>query len=427
MKSFLLKILAACVLCLCTSRSFAQTALSLDAPAYGSPFQVVKTYQEQALAIGGTKLQQMKVQRNILMTRYGATGVDRMFQNYSPDPSVDGIGKTLRLATSDNANQAKGYKRTLLYEKEFSQGGKFKVLATDKVITTSSGKKTDVDLLLEHRASGEKVLLEVKDEKLSGQNVLKYKLKIQRLADYAKTHGGKPVIASRYALKTEIKDFARENGVSVYENVATGKLSGQKPGNMRFRDMEEDLSQSMNKAARARFVAGGAGSAVGIVLLYTSGHALLADLESPHDDFVSQLRVGENAFLFASGGAMTTAGIATMAKLGSVAKWGGRVSIVTFIAAEGIAVVKDAYQWEHLSEGQKYVALIRHGSNALLIFVMIPQNPLSKNPWVAGSLSLLGLTGHGMAYLLEKYYAELEEEQRRQIRAFIYQHYGVRE
>lgn len=424
MRFFSLKVLAACVLCLCASRSLAQPALSLDAPAYGSPFQVVKTYQEQALVLGRTKLQQMKVQRNILMTRYGATGVDRMFQNYSPNPNVEGIEKTLRLATSDNANQAKGHLRELVYEKEFSRGGKFKVLGTGKIIETRLGK-TDVDLWLEHQASGEKVLLEVKDAKVGGQNVQEYKLKIQRLADYAKTHGGKPVIASRYALKSEIKDFARENGVSVYENVATGNLSGQKPGNMRFQDMEEDLSRNMDKATRVRFITSGAGGAVGILLLYMSGSALLAELELSHEDFASQLRLGEKASLSVSAGAMTTAYIGTMTKVGSMAKWGGRVSIVTFIAAEGIAVVKDAYQWEHLSEGQKYVAWIRHGSNALLIFVMIPQNPLSKNPWVAIPSLVLAGAGHGVAYWLDKYYAGLEEDQKREIRAFIYQHYGV--
>ena len=135
--------------------------------------------------------------------------------------------------------------------------------------------------------------------------------------------------------------------------------------------------------------------------------------------------MGENASLFVSGGAMTAAGIGTLSKLGSVAKWGGKVSIYAFITAEGVAIVKDTYLWEYMSEGQKYVAWIRHGSNALLIFVVLPQNPISKNPWVAiPSLALAG-AGHGVAYWLDKYYAGLEEEQKRQIRDHIYQIYEV--
>jgi len=224
------------------------------------------------------------------------------------------------------------------------------------------------------------------------------------------------------------------NGRAIYENeVANLQVLPRSVNRQKWAHVDEISNAHEAKLDRAYWadryaVASGAATAgIGVLVLYTSGSALLADLEGQHDDLTSKLRMGENASLFVGGGAMTVAGIGTLAKLESVAEWGGKISIYTFILAESIAVVQDVYQWEHLSEGQKYVAWIRHGSNTLLIFVMIPQNPLSKNPWVAIPVLVLAGAGHGVAYLVDKYYAGLEELQRQQIRAFIYKFYGVSE
>ena len=130
--------------------------------------------------------------------------------------------------------------------------------------------------------------------------------------------------------------------------------------------------------------------------------------------------MGENASLSVSGVAMTAASIGTVAKYGGLAKWGGEIAFYGFVAAEGIAIVKDFYQWEHLSEGHKYVALIRHGSNVLLIVAF-----KVKDPRIAIPMAVVGVAGHVVAYFVDKYYTGLEEEQKRQIRVFIYQHYGV--
>src|ERR1700722_5691491 len=237
------------------------------APTYGAPFPEIKTYQEQVLELSGSKAQQMESQRNILEAGSGKSAVEKMFGLYSPNPAIEGIGKTIRLTASDNPNQAKGYKRTLLYEKEFSLGGKFKILATDKPIETRLGK-TDIDLLLEHQDSGAKVLLEVKQNKLSAQNFKDFKLKIQKLVDYVKTHGGTAAIVNRYALKTEVKEVARKKGVWVYENVATGKLSGQKSGNMRFGDMEDDMNQRLESLSGVGKIMGGVGTLGGSIQVY---------------------------------------------------------------------------------------------------------------------------------------------------------------
>jgi hypothetical protein len=77
-----------------------------------------------------------------------------------------------------------------------------------------------------------------------------------------------------------------------------------------------------------------------------------------------------------------------------------------------------------MTEGQKRVALLRHGSSALAIFVFSP-NPLSKNPWVAVPALALSGIGYGSAYFMEKYYAGLEKEQKQQVRSYICHYYGL--
>ena len=433
-------------------QSLGQQSSLPDTPAYGSPFQALKTYQEQAAALGGSKAQQNEIHRNILRARYGDTGLEKMFQGYAPSPSIEGIGKTIRLAASDSPNQAKGYKRTLLYEKEFTKGGKFKVLKTDKIINTRFGD-TDVDLWLKQQSSGKNVLVEVKDNKFKNQNISEYKLKIQRLADYAERHGTRAALVNRYTLKPEIKEFARKNGVFVYDDVATGKLSGQKPGNMPFREMESDLSQRLTRISNAEAIRGGFSAGVGVLLLYTSTRELVRLSHSDSDDIGVGLKTGEQGSLLVAGGGFTASGLAqvgsrfvtagsTLAKLplGSITKWGGRLGFAGLLAAEGFSIA--AYRSGAINERQFYTQQAKLGGGFAggwagaeaggLIGVAVvggPENPLALITAPLGALiggvvgSLGGATAGNM--VASSIYANLDEAQKIEVRNFIYRQYGV--
>ena len=171
------------------------------------------------------------------------------------------------------------------------------------------------------------------------------------------------------------------NGRPVYEN---------EPANLRLLPSSANLKKSANvnrdirvnesKLNRAYWaerntIAGGViGSGFGLLLLYTSGNALLSDLEAPHDDIESKLRISEHASLFVSGGAMTAAAIseagsrfATSDRLLSgfsgVSKWGGRTSLAAILIAEPFSLRRDYYDWEKMTAGQQIGSVAQHGLN----------------------------------------------------------------
>lgn len=348
----------------------AQQPMILNLPTYGSPFSEIKTYQEQARALGGSKFQRQEVDRNTFEAGLGERGYERRFGDYLPNPDIEGIDKNIRLTGSDNPNQVKGAVRELLYEKGFTEGGEFKVLAIGKKLGSKYGR-TDIDLYLQHRRTGIKVAVEVKENELANQNIDAYKTKIERLAAYSKDSGDPVVLLSRDELKPEIKQIWENNGAKVYDRVVTGAKNGQKSGNMRFQDMQEDLS---GKLTRVRLAEGTVSSGFGLLLLYTSGSALLADLNAPHDDLTSKLRMAENSSLFVSGGAMTAVGISeigsrfvksdrALSVVGGVTKWGGRATLAGIIIAEPIALDLDYENWDKMTTGQQIGSVAQHGLN----------------------------------------------------------------
>ena len=420
MKRSLFLLLAGLIALLAVESGIAQQSATLSLPTYGSGYSEIKTYQEQAMALGGSK--QQEISRNILKVKYGEQGVERMFGYDLQNFNISGIEKTIRLAASDNPNQAKGYKRNLLYATKFKEGGEFKVLerGLDKNINTRFGK-TDIDQHLEHLKTGIKVAVEVKENKLANQNINEYKAKILKLADYSKETGEPAVLLSYYELKPEIKDFAEKNGVLTYDNVVTGKLNGQKPGNVRFQDMQDDLSWKLTTdALKTRVLAGGPGALVGTVLIYTSTKDILANLNSGQRGLLNNIRLTEQVSSDLTGGAFAMEGAGFLFKSKNLMKLGGRYALPLMITTSVFDIGLDAYQWKQMTKDQKYVALIRDGSNIMLVIAM-----KVKSPSIAIPLGVIGAGGNLGAYYLNKHYESLEENQKQQVREFIYQHYGV--
>ena len=384
-------------------------------PAQPAPPNVppAMTHHEQAAALGGvTKAERLDWMRQNVTEPWR---LDKQFKNFEGrsyiEPTIPGVTKNVTALNSLSQQQAKGAARTLLFATEAYHDQRFRLVAVDQPLNASYGR-TDKDLVLRHKQTGQRCRIEVKDVKPSSQraDLERIKGQIDKMAAEYRQTGELQAWANRQETIPAIKEYAKERGVPTYEKIKQSE----------FPKVLDDLDSRSLSGVKVRFAAGAVSSGLGVLLLYTSGSALLADLEGHHDDLATRLRMGENASLFVGGGAMTAVGIGTWAKLEGLTKWGGKVGIAAFITAEGFAIVKDTYQWKHLSEGQKYVALIRHGSNALMIGAY-----WVKNPWVAIPMLALGGAGHGVAYLVDKHYAGLEVEQKEQIRACIYQHYGV--
>lgn len=424
MTSILSGISIVCFLCF-----FAVQAAAQPMPA---PVRAL-THHEQAAALNGTtkadKAAWMREQ--VRASRYGQRGLNNLFKGFEGkaylDPEIPGVTKNLSALSSLSEQQAKGALRTLLYATKVYQHPRFQLTGVDQPVNAPYGR-TDKDLAFRHRKTGQRARVEVKDVKPASQraDLERIKGQIDKMAAEYRRTGELQAWANRQETIPAIKEYARQKGVPTYENTKQTEFSR----------VLDDLDSRSVSEARVKLLSGSASAGLGVLLLYTSGNALFAELELSHDDIASRLRMGENASLFAGGGAMTTEGLAklgswgaakwfvpsesTMALIGSAAKRAGQGAFWALVTAEGIAIARDVCLWEQMSEGKKYVALLKHGSNALLIAAL-----KIKNPKIAIPMVVIGAAGHGVAYFVDKHYAGLEEEQKQQVRAFIYQHYGV--
>lgn len=409
MKSLFLTISFGCVSCVVAHCVAAQPTLA-PAPAL--------THREQATALNGsTKTERVAWMREkVLESRYGQRGLENLFKSFEGkgyiDPAIPGVTKNLNALNSMSWQQAKGAARTLLYATTVNHDPRFELVGVDEPVNATYGR-TDKDLVLRHKQTGQRSRVEVKDVKPTSQraDLERIKGQIDKMAAEYRQTGELQVWANRQETIPGIKEYAQQKGVPLYEKTKQAEFS----------KVLDDLERRSVVEARVKLAGGAVSSGIGVLLLYTSGNALLADWKSPPYDLAGWLGTGENASLLIGGGAMTASGVASLGSW-AVPKWARPIGQGAFITAEGFAIVRDIYQWEHMSEGQKYAALIRHGSNALLIGAY-----WVKNPWVAIPMAAVGGAGHGVAYFVDKYYAGLEDEQKRRIRAFIYQHYGLSE
>jgi len=171
------------------------------------------------------------------------------------------------------------------------------------------------------------------------------------------------------------------NGRPIYENEVANlrmlpkSLNREKSANVN--NISQGREEKLDRAywADKNTIAGGMiGSGFGLLLIYTSGSTLLADLNTPHDDLTGKLRIGENASVFVSGGAMTAVGISEIGSrfvtsdkalsiFSGVTKWGGRTTLAGIIIAEPIALGLDYENWGKMTTGQRIDSVVQHGVN----------------------------------------------------------------
>jgi hypothetical protein len=407
---------------------FAMRAAAEQAAMVAMPL----THREQAEALGhltkSDKADWMREQ--VRKSRYGQRGLDSIFKNFEDghyfDPSVPGVTKNIIALNSLSPQQEKGAVRTLLFATVIDNDPRFELVAVDRPVTAPYGR-TDKDLWFRHKQTGQRCRVEVKDAKPTSQraDLERIKCQIDKMAAEYRRTGELQAWANRRRTIPAVLDYAKRNGVPVYERTRQSD----------FGQILDDFDQRSFTTAGARLAGGGIGVGLGVLLLYTSGEALFADIESTSNDPAHALGTAEHASLFVTGSGSTTYGVGrlgplltteegSLETLGKLTKWGGKLGFYGAIASEGIAVAIDVTRWEHMTEGQKRVALLRHGSSALAIFVFSPI-PLSKHPWVAVPALALSGIGYVSAYFVEKYYAGLEEEQKQQVRKCTYEYYGL--
>jgi hypothetical protein len=200
-------------------------------------------------------------------------------------------------------------------------------------------------------------------------------------------------------------------------------------------------------------IAGGAKAAIGIwVLLQETPQAWAAigglNSASPEQRLPVLLSVGEHSSFTVMGGGLATEGFAqvaagfsksasTVTRLASIGKWGGRLGWAGFVVAEGFAIAE--FQTGAINERQFYTsqaALLAGTGGGVLAGVLSGAGAgfvlgVETGPGVVITTVVGGFAGGYAAskaatFLVEGYYSSLDENQKRQVREFIYQHYDVR-
>ena len=433
MKFVLQNISTACVLCLSAAQGAAQPTLAL-APAL--------THHEQTAALNGiTKTDKATWMRaQVLKSRYGQRGLDNLFKGFEGkgylDPAIPGVTKNLNALSSLSQQQAKGAVRTLLYAKEAYQDPRFQLVAVDQPVNAPYGR-TDKDLVLRHRQTGQRSRVEVKDVKPASQraDLERIKGQIDKMAAEYRRTGELQAWANRQETIPAIKEYARQKGVPTYE----------KTKQTEFTKVLDDLERRSVVETRVKFAGGALSTGAGIALLYTSTRGLMDATHADLNDLTANLRIGEQSSLLAAGGGFTASGLAqlgsrfattqsTLAKLGSITKWGGRAGIVGVVLGEGLGIGIDYYNWDEMTARQKAVSKVQHSVSIGAIAVGFGIGFVAGLETGPGAFAF-GLATAGASYaagkvatsMVEDSYNRLDNGQREQVRAIIYQHYGVSE
>jgi hypothetical protein len=183
---------------------------------------------------------------------------------------------------------------------------------------------------------------------------------------------GDPVEVHHRALYSLIPEY--ENDVANLQLLPQSMHDEKWVHEVEFSKEHEARLNRAHWADRNTMAGGAISSGFGLLLLNTSGSALLVDLNAPHNDLISKLRIGENTSLFVSGGAMSAVGISeigsrlvisdrALSVFGGVTKWGGSATLAGIIIAEPIALNLDYENWDKMTTSQRIGSVVQHGVN----------------------------------------------------------------
>ena len=413
-------------------------------------FAPALTHMEQAAALGEvTKSEKLAWMRDQVRDgRYGQRGLDNLFKDFEGksyiEPTIPGVTKNFNALNSLSPQQAKGAARTLLFATRVYQDPRFQLVAVDQPVNASYGR-TDKDLVLRHRQTGQLSRIEVKDVKPASQraDLERIKGQIDKMAAEYKSTGELQAWANRQETIPAIKVYAIEKGIPVFETTKQSEFS----------KVLDDFDRRSIEQTRMNFASGGFSTGVGLMLLYSSTHELLELSQAETDDFAVRLKIGEQGAMLVAGGGLTASGLAqfgsqfaskgsVVAKLplGGVTKWGGRLGFAGILTAEGFAIAE--YKTGAINNRQFYTMQsslgggLAGGAGGTVIGFWIGGGVgclfgPEAFPVGAGIGEFVGgvVGGFGGAELgnmaASGYYRNLAETQKQEVEASIYQHYGV--
>jgi hypothetical protein len=330
------------------------------------------THQEQASALGEvTKSEKLAWMRSqVREGQYGQRGLDSLFKNFEGkgfiEPTIPGVTKNLRTLNSLSAQQAKGAARTLLFAIKAYQDPRFQLVAVDQPVTASYGR-TDKDLVLRYRQTGQRSRIEVKDVKPDSQraDLERIKGQIYKMAAEYKRTGELQAWANRQETIPAIKEYAKQKGVPVYERTKQQSFT-------KILDDLDNRSVFETRIAAIKWL--GRAGTVGIVA---------------YEAYVIQ-------------GALS-----------------GRLSEREFVATQSAIVGGAGGAWAGAETGSGIGTLLVGGPEDPLAVIAAPAGALVGG--IAGAI----IGGKAGENIVTGIYGHLDEKQRQKVDTYIYQNYGV--
>ena len=431
--------------------TYGQQVAAPPAPVDGMLYGEIKTWHEYRSTLDLTKAQRMSDFQTIVRSKVGQTRLEGPeFRNLSGiNPTIPGVDKAILLVASVNDNQSKGAKRTLLFAQAFERSGLYQVVGYDVPINTPLGK-TDIDLVVRNKQTGQMLLCESKQER--NPNLSKAKLKMDKYEWYARRNNAQTAwLAGRNEVPAELKAYGEERGFRVYDKISTGLKGSENPRNTSFKSIAEELHAESVRYTRLEAINGGAQVGFGLLLLYQSVPAAYEDtlalLDPSTRNMITWLRFGEHGSLVLAGSSMTVEGGAELVSLlanrtetlTTISRWGGRVGIAAIILTEGFIICE--YGHGDLTPRQFAMTQANLGGGvagslagawaggeiAGLAFAWCPV----CEPFAIPIGALIGGFGGGYAgsklasWGAESYYQFKDAQQQQQSDEFVYRHYGL--
>lgn len=366
----------------------------------GVAYKDAKTWHEQFMQGGPTKAERLDAIRSlVLASPVRARGLEQIYRNfdgrYSIDPTIPGVEKSVLMQLSSSKQQAKGYRREVLYAIAYHNDPRFSLVEMNRPLRRTWGN-TDADLVIQHHQSGQSGRIEVKDYSVNSQrtNLSKLKVQIDKMSLEGRMTGqlqfwmnARPVIPSIY-------QYGEKSGVLVSGNVKTGRTVA--PGAISIAEAMNHHEKQFVRANLNRASIGAGGLAYAAWGLKNSVPLAVADIREAWDPETrstqSLLRLGEhgsaalgNGAMGVSGTTLTAARFATeslQSRLYMVGKAGGVASIAAIGLSEAFLVTRyvrgDVLGREFWTEqwvaGTSTIGSMAGGGALWLI---------AKNPWSA--------------------------------------------
>jgi hypothetical protein len=248
-----------------------------------------------------TKAERLAAIRSlVLASPVRARGLEQIYHNfdgrYAIDPTIPGVEKSILTQLSSSKQQAKGYRREVLYAVAYYNDPRFSLIEMNRPLRRAWGN-TDADLVIQHRQTGQSGRIEVKDYSVNSQrtNLQKLKGQIDKMSLEGRKTGQLQFWMNARPVIPQIYQYAEKAGVRISGNVKTGKTVA--PGSISIAEAMNQHEKQFVRANLNRASIGAGGLAFSAWGLKNSLPQAMADINEARDPATRStqalLRLGE--------------------------------------------------------------------------------------------------------------------------------------